>query len=100
MEEKRELLPPANSSDDVGSWIFSLIPVGVAFLFYVVFILQANLENTNLFLAYGATAGFIGLESYWILHGLRRKRSSIVMMGIAGIAITLAILYLYLSFAK
>jgi apolipoprotein N-acyltransferase len=97
MHEKEEELTNANSSEDVESWIFSLIPVGVAFACYVVFILQANLENKNLFMAYGATAGFIGLESYWILKGWRKKRTSIVVMGLIGIAITLGILFLYLS---
>lgn len=99
MNENIESVETANSSDEVGSWIFSLAPVGVAFLFYVVFILQANLENTHLFLAYGATAGFIGLETFWILKGWQNGRKNIVIMGIAGIAITLGVLNTYLSFA-
>lgn len=76
MNENIESVETANSSDEVGSWIFSLAPVGVAFLFYVVFILQANLENTHLFLAYGATAGFIGLETFWILKGWQNGRKN------------------------
>lgn len=100
MEENDKSPTTVNSSEVVENWIFSLIPVGVAFLFYVVFILQANLENANLFLAYGATAGFIGLESFWIIRGWRNNRISTVVMGFTGIAITLGILYLYLSFMK
>ncbi len=100
MEKNNEPLTTVNSSDEIGNWIFSLIPVGVAFLFYIVFILQSDLENKNPFLVYGAAAGFTGLETYWILQGWRNKRTRIVVMGITGIVITEGILYLYLSFIK
>ncbi len=96
MEENDQPAATTNSSALVENWIFSLIPVGVAFIFYVVFILQSDIENKNLFIAYGATAGFIGLESYWIMQGLRNKRTSIVIMGVIGIALTLGVLKLYL----
>jgi hypothetical protein len=89
-----------NTSDEIGSWIFSLAPVGVAFIFYVAFIMQADLENKHLFLAYGAAAGFIGLETFWILKGWQKKRANIVLMGLVGIALTLGVLNLYLSFVK
>ena len=96
MEENDQSAADTSSSALVENWIFSLIPVGVAFIFYIVFILQSEIENKNLFIAYGATAGFIGLESYWIMLGLRNKRSSIVVMGVIGIALTLGVLKLYL----
>jgi len=99
MEENNKPMT-TNSSDEIGSWIFSLAPVGVAFIFYVAFIMQADLENKNLFLAYGAAAGFIGLETFWILKGWQNKRTNIVVMGIIGIALTLGALHLYLSFSK
>lgn len=89
---------PENSSEEVGEWLFSLTPVGVAFSFYVVFILQSELDNTNLFLVYGAAAGFIGLESYWITKGLQRKCKSTIVMGTIGIMLTLGLLYLYQAF--
>jgi hypothetical protein len=94
MEEKERSLSSASNSQVVENWIFSLIPVGVAFAFYLVFILQSDIENKNSFIAYGATAGFIGLESYWIARGLRNKRNGVVVMGLIGIAITLAVLSL------
>ncbi|NOR51604.1 MAG: hypothetical protein GQ470_03195 [Gammaproteobacteria bacterium] len=100
MAENNESPTTINSSEEIGDWIFSLIPVGVAFLFYVVFILQSDLENKNIFFAYGAAAGFTGLETYWILQGWRNNRKRIVVMGLTGIAITLGILYVYLSFTK
>ena len=94
MEEQETSLSNASNSQVVENWIFSLIPVGVAFVFYVVFVLQSDIENKNLFIAYGATAGFIGLESYWIAQGLRQRRPGVVVMGLIGIAITLGVLAL------
>ena len=94
MENSETSLSNASNSEVVENWIFSLIPVGVAFIFYVVFILQSDIDNKNLFLAYGATAGFIGLESYWITQGIRKKRTNVVVMGFVGIAITLGVLSL------
>jgi len=91
MDEQKTSLSNASNSEVVENWIFSLIPVGVAFMFYVVIILQSDIDNKNLFIAYGAIAGFIGLESYWITQGLRKKRTSVVVMGLLGIAITLGI---------
>jgi apolipoprotein N-acyltransferase len=96
MQEEQKSSASVNSSHEVENWIFSLIPVGVAFVFYVVFILQSGLDNANRFIAMGAGAGFIGLESYWIVTGLRNNRKGIVVMGLVGIAITLGALYLFL----
>ncbi|MES9856375.1 MAG: hypothetical protein ABW166_07210 [Sedimenticola sp.] len=85
---------------EVGNWFFSIIPVGVAFAFYMVFVLYAKLENANLFIAFGGAAAIIGLESYWIVNGLRNGNKGTVAMGFAGIAITVGVLYTYLSFIK
>lgn len=85
------------STDIVASWMFSLLPIGVAFVFYVVIILASSLENANIFIAYGAAAAFIGLETYWVTYGLRNKFVGTIIMGLAGIAITLGVLFLYLS---
>lgn len=78
------------------SWIFSVIPVAVAFVFYMLFIMSSDLEDKGVFIAYGAAAGFIGLEVYWIIHGWRRNHGSTVILGIIGIAVTLGLLALYL----
>lgn len=85
--------------DVVASWIFSLLPIGVAFVFYVVFISATSLENANIFIAYGAAAAFVGLETYWIMYGLRKKYFGTVVMGLVGIVLTVGLLYLYLSIA-
>ena len=101
MEDKsklNKLLTTGRSPGEAENWIFSLIPVAVAFVFYIVFIAASNIENKDLFIAFGAAAGFIGLESYWILRGWRKHHGSTVLMGILGIAATLGLLSLYMSF--
>lgn len=92
MENNDNLELHDGNSQLVENWIFSLIPVSVAFVFYVVFILQSGLDDKLTFIIYGATAGFIGLESYWIVQGLRLGRKRIVIMGLVGVALTLGLL--------
>lgn len=94
-----ELSSHKRGPSEVENWIFSLIPIAVAFTFYIVFITSSDIENKSVFIAYGAAAGFIGLESYWIIRGWRNKHHSIVLMGIFGIAATIGLLGLYLSFS-
>ena len=77
--------------------MFSLIPIGVAFAFYIIFIMSTDIEPKGLFLAYGAAAGFIGLESYWIIRGWRKNHASTIVMGLIGITLTLSLLFLYVS---
>jgi len=101
MDNDSKLSKLMNTNREVGeaeSWIFSLAPVGVAFVFYIMFIISSDIEQKVLFVAYGATAGIIGLETYWIVRGWRKNHGSTVLMGIIGIAITLGLLKLYLSF--
>jgi hypothetical protein len=95
----KKLLTTNRDSSEAGNWIFSLVPIAVAFSFYIVFILSSDIENKALFIAYGAAAGFIGLESYWVLRGWRNNHGSTVLMGIIGIAATIGLLKLYLAFA-
>ena len=93
-----KLLTTSRDKSEAEDWIFSLTPMGVAFVFYVMFIVSTNIEPKGLFLAYGAAAGFIGLESYWIVRGWRKNNASTIVMGLIGIAVTLSLLFLYKSF--
>jgi hypothetical protein len=93
-----KLLTTSRGKGEAEDWIFSLTPMGVAFVFYVMFIMSANIEPKGIFLAYGAAAGFIGLESYWIVRGWRKNNVSTIVMGLLGIVITVGILFLYKSF--
>jgi hypothetical protein len=85
---------------EIQDWIFSLTPIGVAFVFYIVFIMSTSIEPKGLFIAYGAAAGFIGLESYWIIRGWRKHHVITIVLGILGIAMTLGLLGLYLNLVQ
>lgn len=101
MNDENKLEKLINTSRETGEgeeWIFSLTPVAVAFVFYIMFIITTELENKGLFIAYGGAAGMIGLETYWIVRGWRRNHGSTVLMGFLGIAVTLGLLWLYMSF--
>lgn len=92
-----KLLTTGRDQSEAEDWMFSLIPIGVAFAFYIIFIMSTDIEPKGLFLAYGAAAGFIGLESYWIIRGWRKNHASTIVMGLIGITLTLSLLFLYVS---
>ena len=60
--------------------------------------MSTEIEPKGLFLAFGAAAGFIGLESYWIIRGWRNNHAITIVMGLLGIALTLGLLGLYMHF--
>ena len=93
-----KLLTTGRDQSEAEDWMFSLVPIGVAFTFYMIFIMSTNIEPKGLFMAYGAAAGFIGLESYWIVRGWRKNHAITIVMGFLGIAITLGVLFLYMAF--
>jgi hypothetical protein len=93
-----KLLKTSRKTGEAEDWIFSLTPITVAFVFYIMFIISTDIEQKGLFIAYGASAGIIGLESYWIVRGWRNNHGSTVLMGVLGIVVTLGLLSLYMSF--
>jgi RsiW-degrading membrane proteinase PrsW (M82 family) len=93
----KKLLTTSRHQSEIEDWMFSLVPIGVAFTFYILFIMSTDIEPKSVFLAYGAAAGFIGLESYWITRGWRKNHATTIIMGLIGIAITLSLLFLYVS---
>ena len=93
-----KLLATKRKAGEAEDWIFSLTPISVAFVFYIMFIISTDIEQKGLFIAFGAAAGLVGLESYWIVRGWRQNHISTVIMGVLGIAITLGLLKLYMSF--
>ncbi len=93
-----KLLSTKRKAGEAEDWIFSLTPVSVAFVFYIMFIISTDIEQKGLFIAFGAAAGLVGLESYWIVRGWRQHHLSTVIMGFMGVAITLGLLNLYMSF--
>ena len=101
MEEEsklNKLMSTKRKTGEAEDWIFSLTPISVAFVFYIMFIISTDIEQKGLFIAFGAAAGLVGLESYWIVRGWRQNHISTVIMGVLGIAVTLGLLKLYMSF--
>ena len=94
-----KLLKTKRDAGEAENWIFSLTPIVVAFVFYILFIITTDIENKGLFIAYGAAAGIIGLQSYWIVRGWRKNYLSTIVMGVLGIVITLGLLKLYMYFS-
>ncbi len=94
----KKFLNTKRGQGEVQDWIFSLTPITVAFVFYYMLIVTSEIDQKGLFIAYGASAGVIGLQSYWIMRGWRNNHTSTILLGIVGIAITVAILSIYLSF--
>ena len=96
-EEEREVVHRGYTAD-TEDWLVSLAPITIAFIFYIFFILTSELENKGLFIAYGVTAGVIGLQTYWIIRGWRNKNISTVVMGSISIIVVLVLLRLYINF--
>jgi tetrahydromethanopterin S-methyltransferase subunit D len=102
MEKAHEMMNARSGQVETHScviqdWLFTFVPLGVAFSFYVVFIMATNIEPKGLFLAGGAAAGFVGLQSYWVFRGFCKKRPFIIVAGLVGIAVTIGLLMLYMS---
>lgn len=97
MRDTNKLLTILRGPGEIQDWIFSLPPIGVAFVFYVVFIMTSGTEPKEPFIAYGAAAGFFGLESYWIVRGWHNNHGVTVIPGAIGILVTILVLGIYMS---
>lgn len=93
----KDLLTTSRDPEEVQHWLFSLIPLGVAFVFFFIFLLPMEMPNKTLMLVVGFAAGFAGLESYWVIRGWRKNHGSTVLMGLLGIAATFALVGTYIT---
>jgi uncharacterized membrane protein len=94
----RRLFQTSRDQKEIEDWLFSLTPLGVAFVFFIIFVLPMDLPNKDMILVTGIAAGFTGLQSYWIFRGWRKNHGSTVVLGIIGIAITLSLAWGYMTF--
>jgi hypothetical protein len=94
----KQLLHTSRDECEAHDWVFSLTPVGVAFVFYLMFIMSANIERSGMFIAFGAAAGFIGLESYWVVRGWKKKHLSTIVLSTLAIALTVGLLNVFMHF--
>ena len=93
-----KLMKCSRDPQEIQDWLFSLAPLGVAFAFFLIFLLPMDIANKDLILVLGTAAGFIGLETYWVFRGWCRNHLITILLGLAGIAITVALAWLYMSF--
>ena len=94
-----KLLKTSRDPQEVQDWMLSLVPLGVAFVFFLIFMLLMDIPHKELIIVIGAAAGFIGLESYWVFRGWRKNHIITVILGLIGIAMTIAMAWLYMVFA-
>ncbi len=94
-----KLLSTPRDRHEIEDWMFTLTPLGVAFVFFIVFILSTNLANKELIMVAGTAAGFVGLQSYWIFRGWRKNHAITILMGLVTIALVLGLVWLYMQFS-
>jgi membrane associated rhomboid family serine protease len=92
------MLESKRDEKEVQRWIFSLIPLGVAFVFFLIFMLPMEISNKDVILVMGAAAGFAGLQAYWIFRGWQRAEALTIVLGIIGIVIAGAFVWSYTDF--
>jgi len=94
-----KLLKTSRDPQEIQDWIFSLAPLGIAFAFFLIFLWPMDIPNKDIIFVSGVAAGFIGLESYWVFRGWRKNHLSTILLGLLGIAITIAAALVYLNFS-
>lgn len=99
-EKLRKLTEGHRDPEEMSTWIFSLTPLGVAFCFYFVFLLPMDIPNKDLLYVIGASAGFAGLQAYWVHRGWNRNDGMTVILGLAGIAFALVLTYAYVAITR
>ena len=94
----KKLFEGGREIKEVERWIFSLAPLGVAFVFFVVFLLPIEIQNKGLVYMTGMAAGFIGLQTYWIIRGWKRNEGMTIVLGAISIGMIIAIAWAYVHF--
>ena len=94
-----KLLKTSRGPQEIQDWMFSLAPLGVAFAFFLIFMWPMDIPHKDIIIVAGIAAGFIGLESYWIFRGWRKNHIVTILLGLMGIAVTVAAAWLYIAFS-
>jgi hypothetical protein len=81
---------------EIQRWLFSLLPLGVAFAFFFVFMLPLEIEKKDVILIVGGAAGFAGLEAYWVYRGWQRSEGITILLGLIGICVTALLVWGYI----
>lgn len=95
----KKLVQTSRDPQEIQDWLFSLTPLGVAFVFFIIFLLPMDIANKDIILVSGIAAGIIGLQSYWVFRGWRKNHISTILLGLIGIAITGSLAWGYVTLA-
>jgi hypothetical protein len=85
----KKMLSTDRDANEVQDWIFSLTPLGIAFLFFHFFILRMNIPDKAEVMVVGIVAGILGLQIYWVIRGWRKNHISTVLFGLISIALAI-----------
>jgi len=94
-EKLDHLIQSHRDENEVQRWLFSLIPLGVAFVFFFLFILPMDIDHKDLVMVTGLAAGFAGLQAYWTFRGWQREEGLTVLLGLLGIALAALFVWAY-----
>ena len=98
-DKVRKILKTSRDPQELQDWMFSLIPLFVAFTFFLVFVWSIDLPHKDIVILIGAAAAFTGFEAYWIYRGWRKNHFITILFGLIGVVITIALAWLYITFA-
>lgn len=97
-EKVDHLLESHRDTREVQRWMFSLTPLGVAFVFFFIFLLPMDIANKDMVLVTGGAAGFAGLQAYWVFRGWQREEGFTVLLGVIGIIAAGVFVWAYNAF--
>ena len=97
-EKVDHILESHRDEKEVQRWIFSLTPLGVAFVFFFVFLLSLDIPDKDVVLATGLGAGFAGLQTYWIFRGWQREEGLTILLGVIGLVAAGVFVWAYHAF--
>ena len=96
-EKINHMLHKPRDEKEVQRWLFSLTPLGVAFAFFFLLLLPMEIEHKDMIMVIGLAAGFAGLQSYWVFRGWQKNHLSTVLLGVVGLSVIAAVVWLYVS---
>ena len=92
-----KMVNTSRDPQEAQDWLFSLTPLGVAFVFFFLFIVPMDLPNKSQVMVLGVAAGLAGLQSYWVFRGWRKNNLSTVLLSLIALLIIVAVVWVYLS---
>jgi pheromone shutdown protein TraB len=92
-----KLLRTSRDPQEAQDWLFSLTPLGVAFVFFFFLIMPLDLPNKTEIMVLGGAAGLAGLQAYWVYRGWCKNNLCTVLLGVIALSIIGSVVWVYLS---